>query len=95
LAFYVYITANLKTRALYIGHADDLVRRAGEHSSGLFSGWAAQNGCRTLVWYGEFPTRDEAKTRERQMKRWKRAWKIREIEEINPDWEDLLEAYMR
>lgn len=92
--FYVYIVANLQTRALYIGHTDDLVRRASEHRDGLKSKWAAQNRCKTLVWYADFPTRDETKTRERQMKKWKRAWKIREIETINPDWEDLLVAFM-
>lgn len=92
MGFYVYIVANLKTGALYTGHTDDIVRRAGEHRLGLKSRWAGQQGCRTLVWYSEFPSRDEARVRERQMKKWKRAWKIREIEDLNPDWVDLLDG---
>ena len=93
LAFHVYIVANLRTKAIYIGHTDDLVRRANEHRGGFKSTWAARNFCRTLVWFEAYETRDEAKTRERQMKRWKRAWKIREIESLNPDWKDLLDEH--
>ena len=89
--FYVYITASMKNGTLYIGHTDDIVRRAWQHKTGTFPGFARKYKCRRLVWYDGFPTRDEAKSRERQLKNWRRAWKIELIEKQNPGWRDLIE----
>lgn len=89
--FYVYITASMKNGTLYIGDTDGIIRRDWQHKTGAIPGFAKKYRCRRLVWYAELPTRDEAKTRERQMKNWRRAWKIELIEKANPGWRDLLE----
>ena len=89
MSFYVYIVTNKKNGTLYIGHTDDLVRRIWQHRTKAFDGFTRKYGCDRLVWFGEFPTREEAKSRERQMKAWQRAWKIEAIEKANPDWLDL------
>lgn len=89
MAFYVYITTNKRNGTLYIGHTDDIERRAHEHRFGIRKGFASKYNCTRLVWTGAFPTRDEALRRERQMKGWKRAWKIAAIERENPGWRDL------
>ena len=89
--FYVYKTTSMMIGTLNIGNASDIVRRAWQHKTGEIPGFSRKYKCRRLVWYAEFPTRDEAKTRERQMKGWRRAWKIELIEKDNPGWRDLLE----
>ena len=89
MAFYVYMVMNLKTGALYIGQTDDISRRAHEHKYGLLPGWSREHGCKTLVWYGEFESRDSARQREWQMKKWKREWKLNLIREDNPGFDDL------
>ena len=89
--FYVYIVTSQKTGTLYIGHTDDIHRRAWQHKTGAIPGFSKKYGCRRLVWFETFPTRDEAKTRERQMKNWRRQWKIELIEKTNPEWRDLME----
>jgi len=91
VAFYVYMVMNPTTGALYIGHTDDISRRAHEHRHGLLPGWSRDHACKKLVWYAEFESRDAAKQREWQMKKWKRDWKLRQIEEDNPDGADLYE----
>ena len=88
MAFHVYIVTNKRNGTLYIGHTDDLVRRIWQHRTKAFDGFTRKYGCDRLVWSREFPTREEAKARERQMKAWRRAWKIEEIEKDNPDWLD-------
>ena len=89
MAFYVYIVTNKKNGTLYIGHTGDLVRRIWQHRTKAFDGFTREHGCDRLVWFGEFPTREEAKARERQMKAWRREWKIEEVEKTNPNWLDL------
>ncbi|MES2119442.1 MAG: GIY-YIG nuclease family protein [Pseudomonadota bacterium] len=88
-AGYVYITANRKNGAIYDGVTSDLVKRVHEHRNGLVRGFTEQYGCKLLVWYEAFDDLQEARRREVQMKEWKRAWKIRLIEETNLDWDDL------
>jgi len=89
--FYVYIVTNMKNGTLYIGHTDDIYRRSWQHKAGDMAGFTRKYGCKRLVWFDTFSTRDAAKTRERQMKAWKRAWKIELIEKVNPEWRDLME----
>lgn len=84
---YVYISRRNGT--LYIGVTSDLVKRVWEHRNNVVPGFTRQNGCRLLVWYAGSEDLQAARHRELQMKKWKRAWKLREIEEMNPDWEDL------
>ena len=89
MAFYVYILASRRNGTLYIGSTDSIVRRVGEHREGLIPGFTSRHGVKQLVWYEAFETRDDAFRRERQMKVWRRAWKIELIEKTNPGWRDL------
>ena len=89
MAFYVYILASGRNGTLYIGSTDSLVRRVSEHREELTPGFTSRYGVKMLVWYETFDTRDDAFRRERQMKVWRRAWKIELIEKTNPGWRDL------
>ena len=89
MAFYVYLLASQKNGTLYCGHTDDIARRAWQHREGQGAAFTRRNRVTRLVWYEVHDTRDGAKTREYQIKKWKRAWKIRLIEGVNPDWKDL------
>jgi putative endonuclease len=89
MAFYVYILASQRNGTLYIGSTDSLVRRVTQHREGLTPGFTTRYGVKTLVWYAAFDSRDDAFRRERQMKVWRRAWKIELIEKTNPGWRDL------
>ena len=88
-AGFVYIMANRKNGAIYIGVTSDFVKRVWEHRSGLVRGFTKRYGCKLLVWYEAHDDLQEARRRELQMKEWKRAWKVRLIEEANLDWADL------
>jgi putative endonuclease len=88
-AGYVYIMANRKNGTIYIGVTSDLVKRVYEHRSGLIEGFTKKHGCKLLVWFETFDDIQQARQRELQMKEWKRAWKIKRIEEANFDWADL------
>jgi len=88
-AGFVYIMANRKNGAIYIGVTSDLVKRVWEHREGVIGGFTKRYGCKLLIWYEAYVDLQEARRRELQMKEWKRAWKIRLIEETNLDWDDL------
>lgn len=88
---YVYIMASRRNGTIYIGSTVDLVRRAWEHRNDVVPGFTRRYRCHLLVWYEAHGDLDEARLRERRMKEWKRAWKIREIEGLNPEWSDLYE----
>ena len=89
---YVYIMASRRNGTLYLGVTSDLAGRAYQHRHGQADGFSKQYGCRLLVWYAAFDDIQDARARELQMKKWKRAWKIQVIEEQNPDWHDLFEG---
>lgn len=91
MAFYVYILANKRNGTLYIGMTDDLVRRVWQHREGTIEGFTKAYSVRNLVWFEEHSTCASAFSRERQMKKWNRNWKLREIESSNPEWRDLWE----
>jgi putative endonuclease len=93
MVFHVYIMASKRNGTLYIGSTDDLARRVFEHQSRL-SGFTAKYGCTLLVWHETHETRESAVIRERQMKEWRRVWKLKLIEETNPDWRDLAEDFL-
>jgi putative endonuclease len=86
---YVYIMASKRNGTLYIGVTSDLVKRVWEHRSGLVPGFTKKHGCKLLVWFEVTEDLQAARLRELQMKKWKRLWKLREIESLNPDWRDL------
>ena len=87
--FYVYIVTNKRNGTLYIGQTDDIGARIQQHQNGILRGFAHKYGCKRLVWFEEHPTRAAAFKRERQMKSWRRAWKIELIEKSNPHWLDI------
>lgn len=88
-AGYVYIMASGRNGTLYIGVTSDLAKRTWEHRNGLIPGFTREHGCRTLVWFEGHDDLENARQRERQMKKWKRVWKLSEIERMNPAWNDL------
>ena len=89
MSFWVYILASRRNGTLYIGMTDDLVRRAWEHRTGTIPGFTREYGIKMLVWFEQHETRESALQRERQLKKWNRAWKLRLIERFNPSWKDL------
>jgi putative endonuclease len=88
-SFWTYIMASEKNGTIYIGHTDDLPRRVWQHQNGDIPGFTSKYDCKHLVWAEAHDTREEAFTRERQLKEWRRAWKIQLIERSNPEWRDL------
>jgi putative endonuclease len=87
--YYVYILASKPNGTLYIGMTDDLIRRVQEHKQGLIIGFTKTYGVKTLVYFEQTELVLSAIEREKQLKRWKRAWKIRLIKSVNPEWKDL------
>ena len=86
---YVYIMASRRNGTLYIGVTSDLPGRVYAHRNGLIGGFTKKYGCNLLVWYQAFDDMDSARHRELQVKEWRRAWKLRVIEEMNPEWHCL------
>ncbi|MBO9671025.1 MAG: GIY-YIG nuclease family protein [Sphingobium sp.] len=86
---YVYIMASKPNGTLYIGVTSDLLKRVWEHREGVIDGFTKRYGCKLLVWFETYDRIDDAIMREKQMKEWRRAWKVRRIGETNPDWHDL------
>jgi len=86
---YVYILTNRRHGALYIGVTNDIVRRVHEHRTGVADGFSKSHELHRLVFFETHETVPLAIEREKQLKRWKRDWKIGLIEELNPDWNDL------
>ena len=87
--FYVYIMANRKNGALYVGVTNDLRRRAFEHREGAGVGFTKKYGLTKLVYFEVFDHVTDAIDREKELKTWRRAWKIALIERDNADWKDL------
>ncbi|MBM3929091.1 MAG: GIY-YIG nuclease family protein [Sphingomonadales bacterium] len=85
----VYIMSSSRNGTLYLGSTVNLSKRVWEHRNGVVDGFTKRYGCKRLVWYECAGSWDAARQRELQMKEWKRAWKVREIEGLNPDWDDL------
>ena len=89
MLFYVYILASRRNGTLYIGMTDNLLRRVWEHRIGAVPGFTREYGVKMLVWYEAHESRPSAFQRERQLKKWNRAWKLELIERTNPGWRDL------
>jgi len=91
--YYVYILASSRNGTLYIGFTDDLERRVAEHKSKNVEGFTSKYNVTLLVYYETYASSYDAFRRERQLKKWKRDWKIELIEKNNPDWDDLAEGW--
>jgi putative endonuclease len=87
--FAVYILASGRNGTLYTGITSNLIKRIWEHREGVVDGFTKEYGVKTLVWYELTENPDAAITREKQIKAWKRGWKLKLIEERNPEWRDL------
>ncbi len=85
----VYIMASKRNGTLYVGVTSDLIKRVWEHKNGLAEGFTKRYKVHHLVWYELHETMESAIQRERQMKEWKRKWKLGLIEKMNPTWKDL------
>ena len=91
MQYYVYILASKRNGTLYVGSTSELIKRIWQHKNNVVEGFTKKYGVNILVHYGIAETQEAAATRERQLKKWNRAWKIRLIEETNPEWKDLYE----
>ena len=87
--FAVYILASQRNGTLYVGVTSALVKRVWEHREGVVDGFSKEYGVKNLVWYELHDNAESAITREKQIKKWNRIWKLSMIEERNPEWRDL------
>ena len=92
---YVYLLTNKRNGTLYAGVTSDLGRRAWEHRSEAVPGFTRRYGVHRLVWFERHDDIRDAIAREKAIKKWRRAWKLRLIEERNPEWRDLYEDLNR
>jgi putative endonuclease len=88
-SFYVYILASKVGGTLYIGVTNDLIRRVAEHRLGGGEGVTEKYDVVRLVYFEQFDDPENAIRREKRLKKWNRAWKVRLIEEHYPNWDDL------
>jgi len=86
---YVYILASKRNGTLYTGVTSDLAKRVYEHKNNLVDGFTKKYNVHSLVYYEVHEDIEEAILREKQIKKWNRKWKLRIIEEMNPEWRDL------
>ncbi len=87
--FYVYLLASKPYGTLYIGMTSELARRVWEHKEKVVPGFTRRYNVVRLVWFEDHASEGEALRREKQLKEWKRDWKINLIERANPHWDDL------
>ena len=87
--YYVYLLASKRNGTLYLGVTSNLIKRVYEHKNNLVSGFTQKYKVHNLVYYETTDDINSAITREKQLKRWKGAWKIGLIEKSNPEWRDL------
>lgn len=87
--FFVYMMTNKPSGVLYVGVTSDIVHRAHQHRTGAVPGFTKRYNLHCLVWVEEHASAHAAITREKRIKKWNRAWKVRLIENANPGWRDL------
>ena len=87
----VYLLTNKRNGTLYAGVTSNLPRRIWEHKNKFVDGFTQKYGTDKLVWYELHETMESAIQREKNIKNWNRSWKLKTIEEMNPDWKDLYE----
>ena len=88
----VYMLASQRNGTLYIGVTSDLIQRVWQHKEGLADGFTKKHNVKILVWYEQHETMESAIIKEKAMKKWLREWKLKTIEQTNPDWRDLWPA---
>ncbi len=88
-SYFVYILASKRHGTLYVGVTSALAKRVFEHKSGFVEGFTKKYGVKSLVWFEATESIEAAIEREKQIKKWNRAWKIELIEKTNPTWRDL------
>lgn len=88
-SYYVYIMASKKNGTLYVGVTANIMKRIFEHKEGVMDGFTKKYHIKKLVYFEETSSIQSAILREKQLKKWKREWKIELIEKDNPDWDDL------
>jgi putative endonuclease len=86
---FVYLIASRRNGTLYLGVTSNLIQRSYQHRNGMIEGFSKRWGCRTLVWFEAHDDLQDARRRELQIKKWKRGWKLKLIEDANPEWRDL------
>ena len=91
---FVYIMANDRNGTIYIGVTSDLLKRVLQHKQNLFKGFTKKYLIHQLVYYEVSDSINSAIVREKQLKKWKRLWKLKLIESVNPEWEDLYERIL-
>ncbi|MCX5814481.1 MAG: GIY-YIG nuclease family protein [Proteobacteria bacterium] len=89
--FYVYMLCSKRNGTLYTGVTSDLIKRIYEHKNNLVEGFTNSYSVHRLVWYEQHESAESAITREKQLKKWNRAWKLDLIEKNNSEWNDLYE----
>ena len=87
--YFVYLLSNNKNGTLYVGVTNDLIKRVFEHKNKYVEGFTKKYNITRLVWFDETTDVNAAIVREKQIKKWKRAWKVELIEKDNPNWDDL------
>ena len=92
--YFVYLMASRRNGTLYVGVTNDLVRRVHEHKNGLVEGFTDRYGIKLLVWFDSTPSVEAAIQKEKQIKNWRREWKIALVEKTNPEWADLYETIL-
>lgn len=90
--YYVYIMTKGRNSTFYVGITSDLQRRIWEHKTDAVEGFTKKYGIHQLVYYEIFDDPENAILREKRLKKWNRAWKMRLIEGMNPEWNDLYES---
>jgi putative endonuclease len=91
MAYYVYLLASRKDGPLYLGVTNDLIRRTYEHRSKATRGFTSRYNITKLVWFEVYDDPLSAISREKEIKKWRRSWKVALIAQENPDWRDLYE----
>ena len=89
MPYHVYLLASQRNGTLYGGVTRDLVRRVYQHKTKMTPGFSSRYGVQRLVWFETYDDPTNAIAREKDIKKWRRAWKLRLIEEANPTWRDL------
>jgi putative endonuclease len=92
MGYYAYILASRKDGAIYVGVTNDIVRRIYEHRTKVVQGFTSKYNITRLVWFEIYDDPISAISREKELKKWKRAWKVQLIETQNPRWDDLYES---
>jgi putative endonuclease len=90
----VYLMASKRNGTLYLGVTTNLPARAHQHRERLIEGFSQKYGCTILVWFEQHSQLTVAVAREKEIKKWRRSWKLELIEKSNPQWRDLYEDFI-